>query len=390
MTKDLEVLGKLGDVIMSKCGQRILAAVVVVLVMSGLSWSAPQKIKTLEIGDKAPDFNLPGVDGRNYRLADFAEADIFVIIFTCNHCPTAQAYEERIKKLAADYKSKGVAVVAISPNDPKAVRLDELGYSDMSDSFEEMKIRAKDMEYNFPYLYDGQNQRVSLAYGPARTPHVFIFDRQRKLRYIGRIDDSEKPKLVKSQDARNAIDALLKGRKVPVEKTGTIGCSIKWADKRESATQSLEDWARESVTVEMINAKSIKELAKNDSGKLRLVNVWASWSGPSVKQLQEFVTMNRMYRRRDFELITICADSPKRRNKVLSSLKKQQVSCKNYLFDSEDKYQLMAAVDKDLLGGIPYTILIRPGGEVIHRNLGIVDPLELKKSTVGYLGRYYK
>jgi hypothetical protein len=109
-----------------------------------------------------------------------------------------------------------------------------------------------------------------------------------------------------------------------------------------------------------------------------------------VKQLQEFVTMNRMYRKRDFELITISADSPKRKNRVLSSLKKQQVSCRNYLFDSEDEYELMAAVDNDLLGGIPYTILIQPGGKVIYRRVGIIEPLELKKAIVGYVGRYYK
>jgi len=375
---------------MSKYGKQVLVVVVSVLFMAGLGFSASEKVETLRIGQKAPDFNLPGVDGRNYKLADFADADVLVIIFTCNHCPTAQAYEERIKKLAADYKNKGVALVAISANDPKAVRLDELGYSDMSDSFEEMKTRAKDMGYNFPYLYDGEDQKVSIAYGPARTPHVFIFDRQRKLRYVGRVDDSEKPKLVKSEDARNAIEALLKGRKVPVETTGTIGCSIKWASKRSSVTQSFERWAKESVAVETADAKSIKELVKNDSGKLRLVNVWASWSGPSVKQLQEFVTMNRMYRRRDFELITISADSPGRRNSVLSSLKKQQVSCKNYLFNSEDEYQLMAAVDKDLLGGIPYTILIQPGGKVIYRRVGIIEPLELKKAIVGYVGRHYK
>jgi len=100
--------------------------------------------------------------------------------------------------------------------------------------------------------------------------------------------------------------------------------------------------------------------------------------------------MNRMYRRREFELITISADSPKRRDKVLSFLKKQQVSCRNYLFNSEDEYQLMAAVDKDLLGGIPYTILIQPGGKVIYRRVGIIEPLELKKAIVGYVGRYYK
>jgi hypothetical protein len=121
-----------------------------------------------------------------------------------------------------------------------------------------------------------------------------------------------------------------------------------------------------------------------------LVNVWASWSGPSVKQLQEFVSINRMYRRRDFELITISADSPKRRGKVLSSLKKQQASCRNYLFNSEDKYELMEAIDEDLLGGIPYTILIKPGGKVIYRSVGIIEPLELKKTIVEYLGRYYK
>jgi peroxiredoxin len=373
---------------MSKSRKQTLVIVAAVLVMASLSWSA--QYKSLQIGQKTPNFNLPGADGRHYKLADFANAKVLVIIFHCNHCPTAQAYEGRMKKLAADYRGKGVAIVAISPNDPKSVRLDELGYSDMGDSFEDMKIRAKDMEYNFPYLYDGEDQKVSLAYGPARTPHVYIFDRQRKLRYMGRIDDAEKPHLVKTKDARNAIEALLRGRKVPIEETPTIGCSIKWADKRESAKRTLELWAREKVTVEMADAKSIKELIKNDSGKLRLVNIWASWSGPSVKQLREFVTMNRMYRKRDFELITISADSPKRRNRVLSALKKQQVSCKNLLFDSEDEYELMAAVDKDLLGGIPYTILIQPGGKVIYRKVGMIEPLEVKKAIVGYVGRYYK
>ena len=375
---------------MSNYRKQTLIIVAIVLFMAGLGFSASEKIETLRIGQQAPDFNLPGVDGRNYKLADFADADILVIIFTCNHCPTAQAYEERIKKLAADYKNKGVALVAISANDPKAVRLDELGYSDMSDSFEEMKTRAKDMGYNFPYLYDGDNQKVSLAYGPARTPHVFIFDRQRILRYVGRVDDSEKARLVKSEDARNAIEALLNGKKIAAEETRTIGCSVKWAGMRESVKQSFEHWAKEKVTIEMTNEKSVKELVENDSGKLRLINIWASWSGPSVKQLQEFVIMNRMYRYRDFELITISADSPNRKDEVLSILKKQQASYKNYLFDSEDEYQLMAAVDKDLLGGIPYTILIQTGGKVIYRNVGIIEPLEVKKTIVGYLGRYYK
>lgn len=375
---------------MSKCRQSISAAAAVVLFTTGLGLSATGRPRMLEIGARAPDFNLPGVDGRHYKLASFTRANILVVIFTCNHCPTAQAYEERIKKLAADYKSKGVALVAISPNDPRAVRLDELGYSDMSDSLEEMKIRAKDKRFNFPYLYDGDKQKVSRAYGPVTTPHVFIFDKERKLRYVGRIDDSEKPKRVKSHDARNAIDALLAGKNVPVERTRTFGCSIKWSSKGEYAKKAFEQWAKEAVSVEIIDANGIKELVKNDSGKLRLVNVWATWCGPCVVELDEFVSINRMYRGRDFEMITISADSPKSKDRVLSFLKARQASCKNYLFDSEDKYELMEAVDKESLGGVPYMLLIKPGGEIIYRRLGLINPLELKKVIVGYLGRTYK
>jgi len=367
----------------------ISAVIVTVLLVAGLGRSA-EKGGTLDIGKKAPDFNLHGVDGRRYTLGDFSRADVLVIIFTCNHCPTAQAYEERMKKLAADYRGKGIALVAISPNDPQAVRLDELGYSDMSDSFEEMKIRAEDMNYNFPYLYDGDEQKVSRAYGPQRTPHVFIFDKRRALRYEGRIDDSEKPERVRVRDARRAIDALLAGRNVPQAKTRTIGCSIKWSGKRESAKKAFENWAKEPVALEEIGLKAVEKLVENDSGKLRVIYIWAGWSEPGIEQLAECVTVNRMYRRRDFEMITINIDSPGRKGEVLSSLKKQQASCWNYIFDSEDEYPLMAAVDKDLLGGIPYTIIIRPGGEILYRRLGIVEPLELKKTIVGYLGRYYK
>src|SRR5437763_9780175 len=134
--------------------------------------------QTLGIGSKAPDFHLPATDGKTYSLASFEKSKILVVVFTCNHCPTAQAYEERIIQLVKDYSSKGVAFVAIMPNDPRAIRLDELGYTDMGDSFEEMKKRAKQKHFNFPYLYDGKTQSTAMAYGPVATPHVFIFDRE--------------------------------------------------------------------------------------------------------------------------------------------------------------------------------------------------------------------
>jgi len=362
----------------------------VALVWLGAAGPRIGAAETLQIGSPAPAFRLPGVDGKTYRLEDFKDAEVLVIVFTCNHCPTAQAYEERIKRLAADYRDRKVALVAISPNDPLAVRLDELGYSDLGDSFEEMKIRAKDQGFAFPYLYDGEDQKVSRAYGPVATPHVFVFDRARKLRFVGRVDDSEKPQRVKSHDTRNAVEALLAGRAVPVEKTKVFGCSIKWSDKRESVQKALQTWAKEEVGLKRIDEKGVRELVKNGGKKLRLVNVWATWCGPCVTELPEFVAMNRMYRRRDFELVTISADPPEEENKVLEALEKNQVSAANYLFAGGDKYQLMDAVDEKSPGPVPHTILVAPGGKVLYRKSGPCEPLEIKKAIVGTLGRTYK
>jgi peroxiredoxin len=157
-----------------------------------LAARAEEEHPTLALGSAAPDFNLPGVDGRNWALKDFAQAKLLVVVFTAVHCPTAQYYEERLKELVTDYKDKGVALVAIMPNDPKSVRLDELGWTDLSDSFEEMKIRARDRHFSFPYIYDGDTESVARTYGPVATPHAFVFDAGRKLRYVGAIDDSER------------------------------------------------------------------------------------------------------------------------------------------------------------------------------------------------------
>jgi len=369
---------------------RCRLALVIALVALMIGCAEPPAAESLEIGNPAPEFRLPGVDGKTYSLDSFREAEVLVVIFTCNHCPTAQAYEDRIKQLAADYKNRKVALVAISPNDPLAVRLDELGYTDVGDSFEDMKVRAKDKGFEFPYLYDGDEQKVSRAYGPVATPHVFVFDRARKLRFCGRIDNSDKPERVTSSETRDAIEALLADRPVPVEKTKTFGCSVKWSDKRDSVKTSLDKWAKEEVTLKLLDEKGIRELVRGDSKKLRLINVWATWCGPCLAELPEFVNMNRMYRRREFELITISADAPQEKDKALEALKAKQVSATNYLFDGTDKYKLMEAVDEKSPGNLPHTILVAPGGKVLYRKSGSCDPMEIKRAVVGHLGRTYK
>jgi peroxiredoxin len=353
--------------------------------------AAAPEVKTLAIGAKAPDFALAGVDGKVHRLAEYDRAKVLVIIFTCDHCPTAQAYEDRIKKLVTDYKDKGVAVVAISPNDPKAVRLDELGYTDLSDSLEEMKIRAKDKEYNFPYLYDGEKQEVSKAYGPVATPHVFVFDSERKLRYEGRVDDNEKqPDKVTSQDARNAIEAVLAGKAVPVPTTKTVGCSIKWSDKRDSVKQAFATWAKEPVALGTTDLEGVKKLLRNDGKKLRLINIWASWCPPCREEFPDLVEIYRMYRGRDFEMVGISVDGAETKGDVPAFLQKNQASYPNRVYTGADMQALVNVVDPKWEAAIPYTLIVKPGGEVLYRHLGAIDPLEVKKVIVGYVGRTYK
>jgi peroxiredoxin len=348
--------------------------------------------KTLDIGTAAPDFKLTGIDGKTYTLASFKNANVLVLLFTCNHCPTAQAYEDRVIQLVKDYSSRGVTVVGIMPNDPHSVRLDELGYTDLSDSFEEMKLRAKQKKYNFPYLYDGATQTVAKAYGPVATPHVFIFDKSRKLRYQGRIDDVEKPtKTPNHLDARNAIDAILQGQEVPVATTKVFGCSIKWAEKDALVKKGFEEWAKEPVSIDEIDEAGLKDLLKNSSDKLRLINVWATWCGPCVTEFPDFISINRMYRRRDFEFISISADEPTKKDKALKFLKEKQASNKNYIFSIDDKYKLIEAIDPKWQGALPYTILVEPGGKIVYAKQGPIDPTAMKKMIVDnpLIGRYY-
>jgi thiol-disulfide isomerase/thioredoxin len=348
---------------------------------------------TLATGTVAPDFSLPGIDGKTYTLQSFKEAKVLAVVFICNHCPTSQAYEDRLVKLTSDYAGKGVKVVAINPNNPASLRLDELGYSDVGDSFEDMKVRARDRKFNFPYLYDGETEVTSNKYGPVATPHIFIFDQARKLRYNGRIDDMENPaKTPRSLDARNAIDAVLAGKEVAVPVTKTFGCSIKWAEKQDWIQKAAITWANEPVKLDTIDAAGITSLVKNKTDKLRLINLWATWCGPCVAEFPELVTIMHLYRDRGLELVTISADDPSRKDKALSFLKGKQASGLNYIYTGDDKYKMIEAVDPKWDGALPYTMLVNPDGKVVYGKQGIIDPEALKKIIFDdpSMGRIYK
>ncbi len=347
--------------------------------------SAPNH-PTLAIGSPAPDFCLPGVDGKDHCLKDYAASKVLVIAFMCNHCPTSQLYEQRIQQLADGYKGKGVALVGIEPNSPNAVLLNELGYTDVGDSLEDMKIRANYRHFTFPYLYDGETQKITTAYGPRTTPHLFIFDAERKLRYEGRVDDNIRPKLVSKNDARAAIDALLSGKTVTTASTPSIGCSIKWMYKEAARKKELADIEAKPVNLKDVSADELKALRKNSTGKLLLVDFWATWCGPCRSELPEFETMYRMYGKRGLDLVTVSINYPDEKPGVLKALNAEHATSTNLIMGGTDVYGLLAAFDPEWKASVPYTLLIRPGGEVVYQVKGATaDALELRRRIIANL-----
>jgi peroxiredoxin len=191
--------------------------ITIVLVLIYFSVSAAYKI-----GDTARDFSLKNVDGKEVSMAGYNSAKGFIVVFTCNHCPFAKAYESRIMDLDRKYASKGYPVIAINPNDPAA---------EPEDSYENMIRRSDEMKYSFPYLFD-ETQEIASAYGATRTPHVFILNRENGklvVKYIGAIDNNtEDPEKADRKYVEEAVDALIAGKSVPLAETKAIGCTIKW------------------------------------------------------------------------------------------------------------------------------------------------------------------
>jgi peroxiredoxin len=351
-------------------------------------WGQPPH-PILPLGSPAPNFALPGVDGMAHTLSDYAGNPVLVVIFTCNHCPIAQMYERRIQQLYDDYGKRRVSVVAIQGNDPKALTIDELDSSDISDTLDEMKIRVQYSHLSYPYLFDGDTQSVTRAYGPQATPHVFIFDKDRRLRYEGRLDNSYRIEQVATQDARNAIEALLANKEVAVKHTAVFGCSTKWQEKsalREAAERKLE---AQPVHVDRVDAAGLKKLRATTTGRLTLVSFWATWCGSCVAEFSDLQDTYRMYSVRDFDLVTVSVNMPDEEPSVLRFLQKQHATSRNLLFSSDDTAALQSAFDPTWESAVPYTVLLAPDGKVLYKTVGRVDLLELRRKILAVMPSDY-
>ena len=387
---------------------KLIGLAVPLLLVAPAAFAAeytPPDARVLKIGDPAPNFSLLGIDGKTYTLADF-KSDLLMVIFLSNHCPDSHAVEPRLMKFMQEMNGKSFSVVAINPNNPAGLTIDELGYSKYNDSYDEMKLYAKEQGFTFPYLNDGDTQKVAKAFGALATPHVFLFDRERKLRYQGQFDDSRfpDPATVKTTDGPNAVRAILAGTAVPNEVTKPHGCSVKWMEKNAAVKEFNAKWENTPVTLETIDVPAVAKLAKNETEKYRIVNVWATWCAPCVQEFPGLVSVGWRLSMRPVELVTISMDDPKQQtnaqkflqknhagvpSRLAKSLKQEGRTTNNYLFTDPSSEALIKALDPEWQGPLPHTVVIAPGGKIVYRKTGILDPHELYGKMLEVLTPFY-
>lgn len=337
----------------------------------------------LPIGSALPDFSLLGTDGKRHSPKEYAGAKVLAVMFESNHCPASIAYEKRVHELYDAYRARGVQVIAINPNNPKAVRLNELGYTDMSDSYEEMKLRAEFMDLPWPYLYDGETQALSMKMGAVATPHIFIFDQDRKLRYQGAIDDSRAVAQVKERYAADAIDALLAGRPVSIAETRALGCSTKWVSTSVGGVEEeMKTIQSTPVTVSPIDQAGLRTIRENaTSQKTVLVSFWQSDSRLSRDQFPDLQTTYRMYAgsRRPMDMVTISTDPPAKTAAVLDVLKTQYATTRNVQVSSGDVAAMPKVFGVKWNPAQPFTMVIGPDGKVLYQREGRIDIYEVRR-----------
>lgn len=327
----------------------------------------------LPIGSPLPSFNLPGVDGKMHSSDEYKNAKILAIVFESNHCPVSIAYEGRIRQIYEDYKDKGVQLIAINPNNASAIRLNELGYTDSTDDMADMKIRAKLRHIDWPYLYDGETQAFAAKLGAVATPHIFIFDQDRKLAYEGRIDDSTAIAKVKVQDARNAIDALLAGQPVPVASTHAFGCSTKWLSKATGVEEEAAKINAEPVNLTIASMDDLKKVRANGTGRTVIVAFWSLHCKDCLDTFHDYETTYRMYRLRKFDMIMVSTDKASEQAQALDYLKQQHASGTNLMADSGDLKDLEGAFGAKWKANEPYVMVIGPDGNVVYQAAGKQD-----------------
>jgi peroxiredoxin len=336
----------------------------------------------MKIGTEAPDFRLPGTDGKMHSMDEYRKGKLLVVFFESVHCPVSQNYEDRMIALYNKYHPMGIDFVAINPNNPSAVMMSELNYTDLGDSPAEMKIRVKQRNIPWNYLYDGETQAITQKYGAIATPHVFIFDKDRKLQYQGRIDDNQNEDLVKIHDAADAIDELLAGQPVANPNRPAFGCSTKWLEKSVGWQKEQDKISAQPVNLTQASLDDLKSIRANAGPKVAVIHFWNSSDKSLASDFKDLETTWYWYANRPFTYTTVNTDPAANTDKILAYLKSQRAYNTNVQMNPADLKEAQAVFESTWAPKEEFTVVIAPGGKIVYSEKGPVNVQNIRHAVL--------
>lgn len=310
------------------------------------------------IGQPAPDFTLKDLNGQQHSLEDY-RGKVVIVSFISTECPVVNAYLERIKAIAADYKARNVVFLGINSNSAEPMSA--------------MREQAAKNNLTFTILKDEGN-RVADAYGASFTPEVYLIDVAGRLRYHGRIDNAPEVRRVTRHDLRQALDELLAGKAVSTPETKAFGCVIKRAGEATLQATIPANLVQDQPRVLLLKPAEFTRLTQQAKGQVLVINFWATWCGPCVVEFPEFVSLDEKYRDKGVRVVAISADDPSEINSaVIPFIKQMKARFEVYVQDVEDPQEMIDVVNKDWPGTLPATFIFDRQSKMVFQHFGIVD-----------------
>lgn len=355
----------------------IFTGIMILLIISFFS-----ELKADEKDRILPDFKLPGVDGRYYTQKDFESYRLTAVVFLSNHCRVSQLFQTQIIEINKRVRNEGIAIFAVSPNYAPAILPDELAYSDLGDSYEEMKKRALRLNYNFPYLYDGENQAFTKLVGATITPSVYIYNKQKKLIYVGRIGNHDTVENINTSDLFNILKDSEPNSNENIKRKKVFGTSIKTKDDNFLAEQVRKRYADEKIRLVSADSRKLKFYANHLTQKPKLFYVWQMSDENSRENLIKLSSLYKIFRKRGFKLITVAIGEENQREKIVQILNQAQLSTTNFISQGHEIGPLSALLPNTIEKTTPFYRLISSGGTPLLGGHGDVIYDELRMEVL--------
>jgi len=328
-----------------------------------------------------PPFSLRATNGEVYTESDFDDKKVLGIVFLSNHCKVSQLFQNHLIALTRKY-SKDMVIIAVSPNYEQSILPDELAYSDLGDSFEDMVKRANRMKYNFPYLHDGDDQNLTKEIGAKITPTIYLYNQDRELFYSGRIGNIDSPDNMETSEVNQAISSLLIGKKTSFKRTKVFGTAIKTKNHLFVAEQVRQRYADEKVRLSEADARKLNFYLTHNTRKPKLFYVWQTSDGKPRDNLIKLSFLYKIFRKRGFKLITVCIAKKDEEDKIVEFLENSQLSSTNFIVYGHHISPLASIIPDDVEKVTPYFRLLSSRGEKLIGSHGEISTDSLRYEIV--------